>query len=179
MNSRPAWVPGDLFPYGSRFVEIGGHLVHYVDEGTGPVLLMLHGNPTWSFLYRNLIARLRSRFRCVALDYPGFGLSRAAPGFDFLPGSHAAVVERFLDAAGIDTFTPVMQDWGGPIGFWVAARAPARVTALVVGNTWAWPVSDDPHFRWFAGLMGGAAGRFAVQRTTLYQPAAAMMTAAE
>lgn len=63
---RPHWVDDELFPYTSRFVEADGHSIHYVDEGTGPTLLLYHGNPTWSFLYRDLIAGLRGRFRCIA-----------------------------------------------------------------------------------------------------------------
>ena len=69
-----------------------GARVHYVDEGDGPPLLLLHGNPTWSFLYRDVIRGLRDRFRCIALDYPGFGLSQAPPGYGFTPAEHARVV---------------------------------------------------------------------------------------
>jgi haloalkane dehalogenase len=80
MHERPAWFDETLLPYSSHWIEVQGHTIHYLDEGSGPTLLMLHGNPTWSFLYRRLIAGLSDRFRCVALDYPGFGLSRAAAG---------------------------------------------------------------------------------------------------
>lgn len=78
-GERPAWVDDELFPFESRFVELDGNVVHYVDEGAGPILLMLHGNPVWSFVYRDVIVALRSRFRCIALDFPGFGLSTGAP----------------------------------------------------------------------------------------------------
>lgn len=162
-DRRPAWLTHELFPYESRFVEIGDHVVHYVDEGTGPLLLMLHGNPTWSFLYRHLIRLLKDRFRCVALDYPGFGLSLAGPGYDYLPESHESVLLRFIERLGLDDYTLVVQDWGGPIGLGAAGRQPERVKALVIGNTWAWPVADDPHFRWFSRLMGGPVGRFVIR----------------
>lgn len=66
---RPAWVDDELFPFESRFLDIGGHRVHYVDEGSGPTLLLLHGNPTWSFDYSTVISSLRADFRCVAIDY--------------------------------------------------------------------------------------------------------------
>ena len=95
-NGRPKWVSAALFPYESHFIDVEGCRVHYVDEGDGPVLLLLHGNPTWSFLYRHLIGGLRDRFRCIAVDLPGFGLSRAAPGYGFTPAEHAGVVERSL-----------------------------------------------------------------------------------
>src|SRR3954471_5879689 len=74
----------------------GGSRVHYVDEGSGPPLLLLHGNPTWSFLYRNIITGLRDRYRCLAVDYPGFGLSSAAPGYAFTPAEHADVLELLV-----------------------------------------------------------------------------------
>src|ERR1035438_5030215 len=80
---RPVWVDDKLFPFTSRFVELSGNVVHYVDEGEGPILLMLHGNPTWSFVYRDVIAQLSGSFRCIAPDYPGFGLSSPAPGYQF------------------------------------------------------------------------------------------------
>lgn len=160
---RPDWLTKDLFPFESRFTEIAGHTIHYVDEGSGPTLLMLHGNPTWSFVYRHMIGLLRDRFRCVAVDYPGFGLSVASEGCDHLPESHMAVVESFVDHLGLTDFTPVVQDWGGPIGLGLAGRQPERVRALVILNTWAWPVADDPHFVRFSGLMGGAIGGFAIR----------------
>jgi pimeloyl-ACP methyl ester carboxylesterase len=69
--------------------DTDGHTVHYVDEGSGPTLLFLHGNPTWSFVYRDVIRSLRDEFRCIAVDYPGFGLSSAAPGYRYLPEDHA------------------------------------------------------------------------------------------
>lgn len=161
---RPDWLTRELFPYESRFIEIDGHVVHYVDEGEGPLLLMLHGNPTWSFLYRRVIELLRDRFRCIALDYPGFGLSRAGPRYDFRPESHESVLIRFVERLGLTELTLVMQDWGGPIGLGVAGKEPGRVRALVIGNTWAWPVADDPHFVRFSKLMGGRLGGFAIRR---------------
>ena len=69
-GERPAWVDNELFPFESRFAEIAGNIVHYIDEGSGPILLMLHGNPTWSFVYREVIGSLRDQFRCVTLDFP-------------------------------------------------------------------------------------------------------------
>lgn len=121
----PPWVPKDLFPFQSRFLDLDGHTVHYIDEGTGPTLLLFHGNPTWSFLYRDIVLALRGELRCVALDYPGFGLSRAAPRYDFLPASHARVADAFVEALGLDDFGLMVQDWGGPIGLSVAGRRAA------------------------------------------------------
>jgi haloalkane dehalogenase len=167
-GTRPDWVDGALFPFQSRFVDIDGHVVHYVDEGNGPVLLLLHGNPVWSFVYRDVITRLRDRMRCVALDYPGFGLSSAADGYGFLPGEHAAVVERFIQTLHLSDLTLVVNDWGGPIGLSVAGRHPQWFSRLLIGNTWAWPVNGDPHFEWFSRFFGGPVGRALIGRFNLF-----------
>ena len=93
---RPDWLPESLFPYESRFADVGGARVHYVDEGDGPPLLLLHGNPTYSLLYRDIIRDLRDRYRCVALDYPGFGLSEPGRATGSRRPSTPASVEGFV-----------------------------------------------------------------------------------
>jgi haloalkane dehalogenase len=152
------------FPFESRFVEVAGARIHYVDEGSGPVLLMLHGNPTWSFVFRHLILLLRDRFRCIAPDLPGFGLSTAPAGYGFLPEEHARTIEAFVDCLALRSFTPVMQDWGGPIGFHLASRDPSRIERLVIGNTWCWPVNGDLHFEWFSRSLGSPLGKLLICR---------------
>ncbi|MBD3400950.1 MAG: alpha/beta fold hydrolase [Candidatus Coatesbacteria bacterium] len=159
----PDWVPTDLYPFENRYLELEGHTIHYVDEGAGPTLLLLHGNPAWSFLYREIIQGLRDRFRCVALDYPGFGLSTAAGGFDYLPESQAGVVRAFVEELDLRDYTVMIQDWGGPIGLWTAERHPERVRGLIVGNTWGWPIDGDRHFERFSKMMGGGFGRFLIR----------------
>lgn len=165
---RPDWIDDRLFPFTSRYLDVEGCRVHYVDEGAGPVLLLLHGNPTWSFLYRHLVLALRRRFRCIALDYPGFGLSSAPTDYGHTPAEHAAVVGGFVDALGLEGFTPFCQDWGGPIGLAVAAGRPGRVRSLIIGNTFAWPVNGNWHFEWFSRLFGGALGRVAIRRLNAF-----------
>ena len=165
---RPEWLSDELFPFESHFTEIDGHSIHYVDEGNGPALLMLHGNPVWSFVHREVIKELRGQFRCVALDYPGFGLSSAAEGYRYLPSEHAEVVERFIDRLGLTGITLMVNDWGGPIGFSIAGRRPELFSALVIGNTWAWPVNGDRHFEWFSKMLGGPVGRFLIRRFNLF-----------
>ena len=163
-SARPAWVDDDLFPFDSRFVDIDGHTVHYVDEGSGPTLLLLHGNPTWSFLWRDVIRALRDDFRCIALDYPGFGLSTPRPGYRYLPEEHADVVTGFVDALGLNRVTLAGQDWGGLIGLAVAQRRPGVFHRLVLANTWAWPVNGDFHFEWYSRIIGGPPVRFLTRR---------------
>ena len=169
MANRPAWVNQELFRFDSHFLEVDGARVHYVDEGRGPVFLGLHGNPTWSFLYRHIIDGLKDRFRCIALDYPGFGLSTAPPGYRYTVAEHARVLEGFVTRLGLEGITLMVQDWGGPIGLWVAARHPERFRALVIGNTWGWPVKGDKTFARFSKLMGSAfPGGLLVKRLDLF-----------
>jgi len=96
----PFSIPRELFDVEHRFVEFDGARIHYVDEGRGETLLLLHGNPSWSFLYRKIIAALRGSFRCVALDYPGYGMSSAPRGYHYTPREHSRVVERFIEHHG-------------------------------------------------------------------------------
>lgn len=139
MRERPEWFDETLYPFESRWLELDGHTVHYIDEGAGPTLLMLHGNPTWSFLYRRMVTSLRDGFRCVAVDYPGFGLSRAAPGYSYQVAEHSRVVQRFVETLDLRDVVVVVQDWGGPIGLGAVVADPDRYAGLVVGNTYAWP----------------------------------------
>lgn len=164
---RPDWFDQALFPFDSHFLEIGDGRVHYVDEGDGPVLLMLHGQPTWSFLFRHLIRELRDDFRCVAVDYPGFGLSEAPAGYGFRVHEHVAVIERFVHELDLNGITPVMNDWGGPIGMAVAVRHPERVRAFVIGNTWAWPETGT-RAKIFSRVLGGPLGHVLVRRLDFF-----------
>jgi haloalkane dehalogenase len=152
------------YPFETRFAEVAGARVHYIDEGSGPALLMLHGNPAWSYVFRQLIPLLSDRFRCIAPDLPGFGLSVAPARYDFLPETHARVINAFADRLELRSFTPVVQDWGGPIGLHLAGLDPSRIERLVIGNTWCWPVNGDLHFELFSRLMGGPLGRVAIRR---------------
>lgn len=164
---RPAWVDDELFPFKSRFLDLDGHRVHYVDEGSGPTLLFLHGNPTWSFDYSTVITLLREDFRCIAVDYPGFGLSTAAPGYRYLPAEHAAVIGGFVDALGLSSITLVGHDWGGPIGLAVLQHRPEILDRLVLTNTWAWPVSD-PLIQVMSHVMGSPIGRLLIRQLNLF-----------
>lgn len=141
MPHTPPFQPDpQLFPFRSRWFDSGtGGRVHYVDEGEGAPILLLHGNPTWSFLYRGMIIRLRKRFRCIALDYPGFGLSEHPDGYGYAPQEHADVVLELVRFLDLERLTIVGHDWGGPIGLKTALDERRRVRALVMGNTWYWP----------------------------------------
>jgi len=156
--AAPFTVPSELFPVEHRFFDLDGARIHYVDEGSGETVLLLHGNPAWSFLYRKIIAALKSDFRCVALDFPGYGMSDAPLGYGYTPREHSAVLERFVDRLGLKDLTMMVQDWGGPIGLGLAGRRPELVRRLIIGNTFAWPLEGDRRFRVFSWVMGGPIG---------------------
>ena len=161
---RPNFTPSpELYPFTSRWAETSAGRVHYLDEGQGSPTLFLHGNPTWSFLYRHVISALRGDFRCVAVDYPGFGLSDRPPGYGYTPGEHAAVVGELVDRLDLDGLIVMGHDWGGPIGLSVAAARADRIAGLVLGNTWFWP--SDRRARVFSAVMSsGPLQRAILQR---------------
>ena len=126
------------YPFRSRFLETPGGRMHYVDEGSGAPLLCLHGQPTWSFLYRDFVKGLSGSARVVAPDLVGFGLSeKPARPEDYSIQGHAANVAALVRALDLDDLTLVLHDWGGPIGLGVAVELPERVSRLVVLNTLA------------------------------------------
>jgi haloalkane dehalogenase len=110
--------------------------MHYLDEGEGDPILLLHGEPTWAFLYRKIIPQLQGSFRCLAPDYFGFGRSDKPtdPGF-YTYDRHTESIARFAAELDLRKITLVVQDWGGPLGFRFAVENPDRVARLVVMNT--------------------------------------------
>lgn len=132
-----------LYPFESRWFDGAGPRVHYIDEGKGLAVLMFHGNPTWSFLYRKVIKQLDGRFRCIAMDYPGFGLSERPSGYGYTSAEHAQVIGKLVDHLNLDQFIVMGQDWGGPIGMTVALERADRVAGMVFANTWYWPAQGS------------------------------------
>jgi len=122
--------------------------MHYLDEGPrdAPPVLMLHGNPTWSFYYRNLITALSGAFRCIAPDHIGCGLSDK-PGdeqYDYRLASRIADIDALIDHLNLDQpITLVVHDWGGMIGFAWAVMNPQRIAKLVILNTAAFPLPEE------------------------------------
>ena len=128
-----------LYPFESHWFPSYAGDLHYVDEGAGPPVLFCHGNPTWSFLYRNVITRLRGRFRCIAVDYLGFGLSERPAGYGYTAAEHARCVGELVDHLQLDGLITMGHDWGGPVSLAVAAARPERVRGVILGDTWFWP----------------------------------------
>lgn len=125
------------YPFDPHFAEWEGLRLHYLDEGVGPVVVLFHGEPTWSFLYRNVIPPLvEAGFRVIAPDYPGFGRSDKPTDPDFY--SYDRMVQAMIDlcdSLDLEDATAVVQDWGGPIGLRTAVERPRRFRRLVIMNT--------------------------------------------
>src|SRR5262245_53355037 len=138
----PSWLDRDAYPFQNRYLPTRYGRVHYIDEGQGEPILFVHGTPTWSFEYRHLVRSLRRTHRCIALDHLGFGLSERPADFGYRPEDHAETLREFCDGLGLDAFTLVVHDFGGPIGLPLALAGHAR--RLVILNSWMWPFTDDP-----------------------------------
>ena len=110
--------------------------MHYIDEGSGPVVIMLHGNPTWSFYYRNLVNELvAAGYRCIVPDHIGCGLSDKPQDYEYTLKRRIDDVQRLVDHLGISSFSLVVHDWGGAIGCGLAGRRPEVLNKLVLLNT--------------------------------------------
>lgn len=148
------WLPFEEFPFRSRFVEIDGNRIHYLDEGEGPLLLFVH-TPMWMFVWRDLIMALRGRFRCVTLDFPSTGLSEAAPHYRGGIPAASKLLEAFIDARGLHDITLVAHDVGGPVALGAAARIPERFRAVVLNGSFGWSLRrHHPQVARFLGVVG-------------------------
>jgi len=162
------WLNRAEYPFESHYFQTAAGRLHYVDEGSGSPIVMVHGNPTWSYLYRHLIKELRTQYRCLAVDHLGFGLSDKPQNWDYLPENHAANLTALIDSLGLKNITLVMQDWGGPIGLAYAVAHPKNVARLVIMNTWAWPVNRDLYYIGFSSFVGGPIGRMLIRRYNFF-----------
>ena len=160
----PEWLDRAEYPFATRRLTVDGVAMNYVDEGDGPTVLMVHGTPSWSFLYRHLVRGLCDGFRCVAPDLPGFGLSERPPGDAYRPKDQAWRLTAFIDALGLKDLTLVVHDFGGPIGLAHAIDRPATVRGLVIFNTWMWSLEGNRQYEWPARLMSSRLGRLLYER---------------
>lgn len=132
------------YPFSSHYFPHKDGRIHYIDEGSGPVVVMVHGNPTWSFFFRRLISRLQKNHRVIALDHMGCGLSDKPSDYPYLLAQHIENLEKLLDHLHIDRFSLIVHDWGGAIGIGCAVNRLERLEKLVVMNTAAFRSSRMP-----------------------------------
>jgi pimeloyl-ACP methyl ester carboxylesterase len=140
-----------LYPFEPHFQTVSGFRMHHLDEGQGNPVLFLHGNPTWSFLFRDYIHALRDQHRCIAVDHVGCGLSDK-PGRDAYPFTLARRIEdleALLKSLSVEKdITLVVHDWGGPIGFGFAVRHPEWLRSIVIFNSAAFLWPSGKKFPW-------------------------------
>jgi len=137
-----------LYPFSPKSFAINGHAMSYLDEGQGPVVVMLHGNPTWSFYYRNLVLALRSEFRVIVPDHMGCGLSAKPQHYPYTLATHIDNLAALITHLKIDDLSLMVHDWGGAIGMGLACRHPEWIRGLVITNTAAFCSSRIPWRIW-------------------------------
>lgn len=133
-----------LYPFTSQTLSIDGHRYHYVDEGAGEPLLLVHGNPTWSFYWRNLIVGLRDRCRMIAPDHIGCGLSDKPADYPYVLARHIDNLKRLIEKLDLHQVTLLAHDWGGAIGLGAAVDLPDRFARIVLFNTAAFRCATMP-----------------------------------
>ena len=142
-SATPAW--RGLYPFASHFVATDGVRQHYLDEGDGPAVAMVHGNPTWSFYYRNAAIALRGAHRTIVPDHVGCGLSDKPQDYPYTLSQHIDNLEHLLnDVLQLKKVDLIVHDWGGAIGMGYAVRHPDRVGRIVVLNTAAFLMDFCP-----------------------------------
>jgi haloalkane dehalogenase len=165
--SRPEWLDEKEYPFASHFVEIEGNRIHYIDVGQGPTLVFLHNVGLWSYEFRQVVKELRGEFRCIALDYPGFGLSEARGDFRNSIRTDSQIVLKFLDKLSLTQVTLVCSEGSVPIGVAVAEQDPESITGLVLSGGFAWPLEDrafgkDHMSNFFSKFIASRTARFLI-----------------
>lgn len=141
----------NLYPFKNNYLDLKGLSCHYLDEGKGEPLVMVHGNPTWSFYYRNLVMALRDKYRTIVPDHIGCGLSDKPDDsrYSYTFKQRADDLEALLDHLEIkENITLVLHDWGGMIGMVYASRYPERIKRLIIFNTGAFHLPKTKMFPW-------------------------------
>ena len=172
-------IPKGLYPFKGRYLTLNGLRYHYLDEGRGDPVVMVHGNPTWSFYYRGLINALKDSCRTIVPDHMGCGFSDKPDDslYDYTLARRVDDLEALLEHLGIDDhITLVLHDWGGMIGMAYAARHPPSISRIIVLNTAAFHKPDEKPFPWLLWLCRDTAlGAFLVHRFNAFSRVAARM----
>jgi haloalkane dehalogenase len=164
----PPWLDRTEYPFALHTFQVPAGRLNYVDEGQGPPLVFVHGNPSWSFEFRHVIKQLSATRRCIAVDHLGFGLSDKPADFSYLPVDQAKNFSLFMESLDLHDVTLVVGDWGGPIGLSYALEHPERIRSLVITNTWLWSVKSDWYYQGFSGFMGGPIGRHLIRTRNFF-----------
>lgn len=161
LKSIPSWIDTSEYPFQPHYINLPAGVMHYVDEGQGQPVVMVHGTPTWSFLYRRLIKGLAPAYRVIAPDHIGFGLSAKPQNWSYLPQDHAANLTELIGRLDLKDITLVVHDFGGPIGLSYAIAHPENVRRLVILNTFMWSLRGDAQFENPGKIFNNPIGKFA------------------
>ncbi len=159
-SNAQSWIDSSLYPFESRFIQLEAGNMHYIDEGIGEIILFVHGTPTWSFLYRDIVRKLAVNYRCIAIDHLGFGLSDKPETFSGKPQEHAKNLSEFIIKLNLQDVTLVVHDFGGPIGLATGISHHERVKRIVLMNTWLWATKDDPEAQKIDKIINNRIGKF-------------------
>ena len=172
IDRAPATEPfASIYPFERRYFDVGGARMHYLDEGSGPPLLMVHGNPTWSFYYRNLVLALRDRYRVIVPDHVGCGLSDKPSDaeYDYTLERRVADLSALVDHLDLgESISLIVHDWGGMIGMGWAIERPERIARLVAMNTAAFHLPAGLSLPWSLRLCRSPLGSFLVRGLNLF-----------
>lgn len=161
-----AKVSSDLYPFESNYLTIGGHQYHYIEEGSGAPVVMLHGNPSWSFYYRELVKKLSPNYHCLVPDHIGMGYSDKPDdeAYSYTLPQRVKDLEAFMEAKGIhENITLIVHDWGGAIGMSYARRHPEAIKKIIVLNTSAFHLPKSKSFPFMLGITRTWAGTLFVR----------------
>ena len=167
MKTQPTWINKQLFPFESKWMNIDGLDLHYIDEGAGDVILFVHGTPEWSFGFRDLIKDLRQNYRCIAIDHLGFGLSDKTEKASYTIEAHSARLTKFIAKLELSDINIVANDFGGGIALGYAVAHPGNINSITLFNTWCWSLREDPHFTKPASAIDSWFGKFLYKQMNL------------
>lgn len=162
------------YPFRSNFLNLNGNNLHYVDEGEGRPILMLHGNPTWSFYYRNLIHTFSPKFRTIVPDHMGCGMSDKPQNYDYSLETHIQNTYKLIKFLDLKKIILIVHDWGGAIGFGLVTRYPELFDRIVILNTAAYPSEHIPQR--INLLRQGKMGEWLTRKLNLFAWPATFMT---
>ena len=154
------WLNRKLFPFATHTYTSRDGLIRYVDVGSGPVLLFVHGTPTWSLLWRHAIAKFASTHRVISIDHLGFGLSEKPSEVDYSVAAHATRFHEFVDYLQIKDITLIVHDFGGPIALSDVITRPGLYKKLILCNTFFWPFAGEFVVPTTISLLNGRVGKF-------------------
>ncbi|OGV50305.1 MAG: alpha/beta hydrolase [Lentisphaerae bacterium GWF2_52_8] len=163
----------DIYPFQPHYFKVRDYRMHYVDEGKGNPVVMVHGNPTWSFFYRGLITEFSRTNRVIAPDHLGCGLSDKPQDFEYRLETHIDNLENLILSLDLEKITLIVHDWGGAIGMGFAVRHPQRIRSLIITNSAAFSMKRIPLRIDFCRIP--KLGEFLIRRLNLFSLAALRM----